>query len=154
LDDESKHTFLGECSFYLASLMCSSGQKLELKMGNGGAKGPPNSGVMIVRGEAQANVRDIFCVTFFARKLSNKEGFFSTSDPFLVISRMNEDGTYTKVWENTKVDSNLNPSWAAARIPMTQICNGDIERPLRVEIWDWEKSGRHNFMGQVRPNSC
>ena len=108
-----------------------------------------HSGSILVRGESQANVRDILCVTFFGRKLSNKEGFFSTSDPFLVISRMNEDGSYTKVWENTKIDSNLNPSWAPVRIPMIQLCNGDIERPLRIEIWDWEKSGRHHFMGQV-----
>lgn len=102
-----------------------------------------------MRGEAQANSRDIFCVTFFARHLSNKEGFFTTSDPFLVISRINEDGKYTQVWKNEKVDSNLNPSWAPARIPMTTLCNGDIDRPLKIEIWDFEKSGRHNFMGQV-----
>ena len=35
LDDESKHTFLGECRFYLASLMCSNGQKMELKLTGG-----------------------------------------------------------------------------------------------------------------------
>eukprot|EP01035_Chromulina_nebulosa_P039648 gene39648-53602_t len=152
LDDESKHTLLGESSFFLASLMCSTGQKLELRMGPSGGVGSKAapSGTVIVRGESQANVRDVFCVTFFGRKLVNKEGFFSTSDPFLVISRMNEDGTYTKVWENTKIDSNLNPSWAPARIPMIQLCNGDAERPLRIEIWDWEKSGRHHFMGQVK----
>ena len=105
----------------------------------------------MIRGEAQANVRDILLVTFFARKLSNKEGFFSSSDPFLVISRMNEDGTYTQVWKNEKVDNSLNPSWAPARIPMMQICNGDIERPLRIEVFDFEKSGHHQSMGQVRP---
>ena len=131
--------------------MCSNGQKLELKLSTGKA---PTSGLVIVRGEAQANVRDIFCVNFFARKLSNKEGFFTTSDPFLVISRMNEDGTYTQVWKNDKIDNNLNPSWAPARIPMAQICNGDVERPLRIEIFDFEKSGHHHFMGQVRPRFC
>ena len=108
-----------------------------------------HSGSILVRGESQANVRDILCVTFFGRKLSNKEGFFSSSDPFLVISRMNEDGTYTQVWKNEKIDNNLNPSWAATRIPMAQLCNGDPERPLRIEIFDFEKSGHHHFMGQV-----
>jgi hypothetical protein len=96
-------------------------------------------------------VEDIFCVTFSACNLLNKEGFFSKSDPFLVISRMNEDGTYTQVWKNQKVDNNLNPAWAPARIPMTQLCNGDIERPLRIEIFDFEKSGHHHPMGQVPP---
>lgn len=85
-----------------------------------------------MRGEAQANSRDVFCVTFSARKLSNKEGFFSTSDPFLVVSRINEDGGWTQVWHNEHINNNLSPCWAAARIPMTTLCNGDPERPLKV----------------------
>lgn len=30
------------------------------------------------------------------------------------------------------------------------MCNGDIDRPLRIEVMDWEKNGKHVFMGQVR----
>jgi len=144
LEDESKHTFLGECSFYLGSLMCSNSQKMECKLSGG-----RNTGTVLVRGEAQANSRDVFCVTFSARKLANKEGFFSTSDPFLVISRINEDGGWTQVWHNDRINNNLNPCWAPARIPMTTLCNGDPERPLKIEIFDYEKSGKHHFMGQV-----
>ena len=32
---------------------------------------------------------------------------------------------------------------------MTLICNGDIDRPLKIEIFDYEKSGKHVFMGEV-----
>lgn len=32
---------------------------------------------------------------------------------------------------------------------MVTLCNADIDRPLRITIWDWEKSGRHKFMGRV-----
>ena len=35
------------------------------------------------------------------------------------------------------------------KIPVVQICNGDIDRPLRIEVFDFEKSGKHVFMGQV-----
>jgi len=144
LEDESKHTLLGECSFFLGSLMCSNSQRMECKLSGG-----RNKGSVLVRGEAQANSRDVFCVTFSARKLANKEGFFSTSDPFLIISRINEDGGWTQVWRNEKIDNNLNPCWAPTRIPMTTLCNGDPERPLKIEIFDFEKSGKHHFMGQV-----
>lgn len=97
----------------------------------------------------QANTRDIFCSTFSGHKLSNKEGFFATSDPFLVISRVNEDGTWTQVWKSETINSTLNPCWAPCRIAMTLLCNGDLDRPLRIEIFDFEKSGKHVFMGQV-----
>lgn len=44
-------------------------------------------GTLEIRAEAQTNTRDLFVVTFRGYKLANKDGFFGTSDPFLVISR-------------------------------------------------------------------
>lgn len=44
-------------------------------------------GEVHIRGEVVHHTRDNLVVTFAANKLSNKEGFFSTSDPFLKISR-------------------------------------------------------------------
>jgi hypothetical protein len=35
------------------------------------------------------------------------------------------------------------------KIAMVQLCNGDLDRPLKIEIFDHEKSGKHVFMGQV-----
>ena len=32
---------------------------------------------------------------------------------------------------------------------MTQLCNGDIYRPLRLEIFDWDSDGGHDIMGTV-----
>jgi hypothetical protein len=32
---------------------------------------------------------------------------------------------------------------------MTLLCNGDIDRPIRIEVLDWDKNGKHAFMGQV-----
>lgn len=62
---------------------------------------------------------------------------------------MNEDGSYTVVWKSAKIDNTLNPTWVPAKIPMTTLCNGDLQRPLRIEVVDWESSGKHQPMGQV-----
>jgi hypothetical protein len=35
------------------------------------------------------------------------------------------------------------------KIPMVQLCNGDIARPLKIVVFDHEKSGKHVPMGQV-----
>lgn len=94
---------------------------------------------VVVRGETLANTRDNFVVTFSALRLSNKEGFFSTSDPFIEISRLNEDGQWTVVWRNNHIDSTLNPHWGEAKIPMALLCNGDIDRPLMLRIFGEEK---------------
>jgi hypothetical protein len=79
----------------------------------------------------------------------NKEGFFSTSDPFVVILRCNEDSSYSRVWESSMVKNSLNPRWGQTKIALSTLCNGDIHRPLKIEIYDWERSGKHVFMGQI-----
>ena len=66
----------------------------------------------------------------------------------LLYYRLAEDGSYVPCWKNERIDNNLNPVWPVSRINMVQLCNGDIDRPLRIDIWDWESSGRHQYMGQ------
>lgn len=106
-------------------------------------------GELTVRGEAKADTRDLLIVTFSANNLVNKEGFFSKSDPFLVILRCNEDNSYSRVWESAMVKNSLNPHWGTAKLSISKLCNGDIHRPLRIEIYDHEGSGKHVFMGHV-----
>ncbi len=45
------------------------------------------SGRVELRGEALCHTRDNLVVTFAANKLTNTEGFFGTSNPFLKIHR-------------------------------------------------------------------
>jgi hypothetical protein len=146
--DFDRHELIGEVRFPLANLMCAPGQVITSVLRNANKVGA-NLGEIEIRAEPIANTRDLFMVQFSASKLVNKEGFFSKSDPFLEISRMNEDGSYTLVWRSDYKDSTLNPAWAVAKIPMVGLCNGDIDRPLKIEILDHERSGKHVFMGVV-----
>lgn len=150
LDNLAKHTFIGEAKFTLSSLMRSTNQTSTHLLCEAD-QDKFARGKLVVRGEAQANTRDEFVVTFACEKLCNKEGwgFFVSSDPFLVISRINEDGTWTEVWKSKVIDSNLSPKWTQTKILMSKLCNGDIERPLKITIYDHESSGKHAFMGEV-----
>jgi hypothetical protein len=106
-------------------------------------------GKVTVKTEAKADTRDLFCVNLSATGLSNKEGFFAKSDPFLIVSRCNEDGSYSKVWQSPVVMDCLTPKWGPMKLSLATLCNGDIHRPIKIEIFDHEKSGKHEFMGQV-----
>lgn len=37
---------------------------------------------------------------------------------------------------------------------MDELCNGDVNRPLLFEIWDWDRVGKHDLIGRftVRRN--
>lgn len=32
---------------------------------------------------------------------------------------------------------------------MAELCNGDLDRPLRINLWDWDSNGKHASMGSV-----
>jgi len=147
LEQTEKHTFLGEARCFLSNLMCTAGQRLQIDLG--GDRGSGGDGRVEVKGETMHHTRDNFVATFACNKLHNKDGFFNTSNPFLRFYRCNEDSSYTLVWTSNPIDSNLNPRWQEKKIPMTLLCNGDQDRPLRVEIWDHDKRGHHTYMGQV-----
>ena len=148
LTDLSRHTLAGEMTFSLAALMVAKGQRLTQDLQQG-----RHTGNATVRAESVTNTRDIFVVSFEGHKLISKNGFgmgvFSTSDPFMQISRLNEDGSWVTVWRCDHIANNLNPKFPPARISMVQLCNGDIDRPLRVAFFDYEASGKHKAMGHV-----
>ncbi|CAM9627798.1 unnamed protein product, partial [Laminaria digitata] len=48
--------------------------------------------------------------------------------------------------------NDLNPLWKPQETSIqvrAALCNGDYRRPLRVEVWDWDRDGGHDAMGSV-----
>jgi hypothetical protein len=146
IDQLDRHQLIGEATFTLSSLMCAPGQTSRCNL-----TGPhAGKGVVDVRAEPLTNTNDVFVGTFSGQKLANKDGFFGRSDPFIVIARMNEDGTFTDVWKSAKIDNNLNPTFPQSHINISQVCNGDIDRPIKISFMDYDDNGKHQFMGHVQ----
>jgi hypothetical protein len=142
--DLSKHQLCGSTSFSLGSLMCSRGQALTLQL-----EGRSPGSTLKVRAEAVSAGNDVFECSFAGSKLANKDGFFGKSDPFLDISRVCEDGSFVHVHKTDKIMNDLSPTWPLLQISMQRLCNGDLDRPLRIEIFDWDSDGSHDSMGCV-----
>uniref|UniRef100_A0A3B3C370 Copine family member IX n=1 Tax=Oryzias melastigma TaxID=30732 RepID=A0A3B3C370_ORYME len=49
----------------------------------------------------------------------------------------------TEVIKNT-----LNPVWQPFTIPVRALCNGDYDRTVKVDVYDWDRDGRHDFIGE------
>jgi hypothetical protein len=62
---------------------------------------------------------------------------------------MLEDGTYVPVWKTRHIENTLSPRWGEIVIPISTLSNGDQACPLKIQIFDYEKDGKHNFMGEV-----
>ncbi|XP_029429258.1 copine-5 isoform X1 [Rhinatrema bivittatum] len=162
--DLTKHDFLGQCFCTLGEIVGSPGSRLEkpLMMGaytlhsrtgkpmpsvsNGGIPGK-KCGSIILSAEELGNCRDVATMQFCANKLDKKD-FFGKSDPFMVFYRSNEDGTFTICHKTEVVKNTLNPVWQAFSIPVRALCNGDYDRTIKVEVYDWDRDGSHDFIGE------
>ncbi|XP_072328966.1 copine-9-like isoform X1 [Scyliorhinus torazame] len=140
----SKHDFLGQIFVTLGEIIGSAGSRVEKPLtGLPGKK----CGTLILTAEELSNCRDIATMQLCANKLDKKD-FFGKSDPFLVFYRSNEDGTFTICHKTEVVKNTLNPAWQPFTIPVRALCNGDYDRTVKVDVYDWDRDGSHDFIGE------
>ncbi|XP_034019025.1 copine-8 [Thalassophryne amazonica] len=140
----SKHDFLGQAYCTLGEVVGSLGSRMEKPLG--GILGK-KCGTIIVKAEELSNCRESVMMQFCGNKLDKKD-FFGKSDPFLVFYRSNEDGTFTICHKTEVVKYTLNPVWEAFKIPVRALCNGDYDRAIKVDVYDWDRDGGHDFIGE------
>ncbi|GAB5571461.1 copine-5 isoform X2 [Prionailurus iriomotensis] len=163
--DLSKHDFLGQAFCTLGEIVGSPGSRLEKPLTDRSIQpefqdrqthascvqwcGVPGKkcGTIILSAEELSNCRDVATMQFCANKLDKKD-FFGKSDPFLVFYRSNEDGTFTICHKTEVMKNTLNPVWQTFSIPVRALCNGDYDRTIKVEVYDWDRDGSHDFIGE------
>ncbi|XP_078144387.1 copine-9-like isoform X1 [Centroberyx gerrardi] len=153
----SKHDFLGQTFCTLGEIIGSTGGRLERTLSfskefvqhNPSIFGIPGKkcGVIIFTAEELSNCRDIATMQLCANKLDKKD-FFGKSDPFLVFYRSNEDGTFTICHKTEVIKNTLNPVWQPFTIPVRALCNGDYDRTVKIDVYDWDRDGSHDFIGE------
>jgi Copine/C2 domain len=94
-----------------------------------------------------------------ASNIKNTEGYtgLRKPDPFYEISRRGAVDmtatvgapTWDNVYRSIVQNDTLNPSWDPAVLDLGMVCGGNQDAPIRLSIYDYEKSGRHVLIGQV-----
>ncbi|CAH2275832.1 copine-8 isoform X1 [Pelobates cultripes] len=140
----AKHDFLGQMFCTLGEIVGSQASRLEKNVTGIPGK---NCGTIIVSAEELNNCRESVLMQLCANKLDKKD-FFGKSDPFLVFYRSNEDGSFTICHKTEVVKNTLNPVWQAFKVPVRALCNGDFDRTIKVEVYDWDRDGSHDFIGE------
>ncbi|EFC41626.1 predicted protein [Naegleria gruberi] len=88
-----------------------------------------------------------------ASNLDSKNFFFGKSDPFLVINRVDiEANEYSPVYKSEYYKKTLECSWKPFQLTTQTLCNDDKIRGLRLEVYDWNKSGKHELIGHFDTN--
>ena len=138
----SHHDFLGRCESTMGSIV-SSGAFVAVLQGSS------KSGSKIyIAAEELKTSKEHIKFQFRAEKLDKKD-FFGKSDPFYVISRSVQGNQWSVVKRSEIIMKNLNPNWAPFQISARDLCNSDHERPLKIDIYDWDSDGTHDYIGSL-----
>ncbi|XP_016301483.1 copine-3-like isoform X2 [Sinocyclocheilus anshuiensis] len=144
--DLSDDDFLGEFECSLGQIVSSSKLTRPLVLKN---KKPAGKGTITISAE---EIKDNRVVNFEmeARKLDNKD-FFGKSDPYLEFYRQTETG-WQLAHRTEVVKNNLNPCWKPFKIPLRSLCAGDMQKPIKIECYDYDNDGSHDLIGIFETN--
>ena len=76
----------------------------------------------------------------------DKKDFFGKSDPYFKMYRVHESGEGTLEFESETIVNTLDPVWSIGEVSLQKICNGDIDRTIRIEVYDWDQFSKHDLM--------
>ncbi|CAM6094097.1 unnamed protein product [Calypogeia fissa] len=147
----SDQTHLGELECLLSEIVTEPGQTLTRPLRREKeqlTEGAPDCGTLTIRAEETAKSKFLITMVIAATDLDNKD-FFSKSDPFLVISRWREDESTTPAFRTEVKKNNLNPEWKPIKVTLSQLCNGDKNRKLKIECLNFNTNGKADLIGEA-----
>ncbi|WOL12610.1 protein BONZAI 2-like isoform X1 [Canna indica] len=103
-------------------------------------------GKLSVHAEECLGSKTISEIVFRCSELENKD-LFSKSDPFLLISRIEENGTLIPICKTEVKKNDRNPMWRSVIVNLQQVISQ--ENPLAIECFNFNSHGKHDLVGKV-----
>lgn len=122
------------------------------RKGNAKAKKLKNGGVVF----AKLVDAEEYCGTFSFQlsgvDLTNTEGMFRKSDPFVQFKRReygNSGSEWNVVYKSSTVKDNLSPDWEADEVELSVLSPENLDEDIYLEVFDYESDGNHILMGEI-----
>uniref|UniRef100_A0A453NTX2 C2 domain-containing protein n=1 Tax=Aegilops tauschii subsp. strangulata TaxID=200361 RepID=A0A453NTX2_AEGTS len=140
--------FLGEAICNLSDVITKQNRLFTLKLGvsEHNLPNPSKFGELTVQAEESAGSKALMEMVFHCSDLEIKD-LLSKSDPFLLISRMSENGTPVPICKTEVRKNDLNPKWKPVIMNLQQV--GSKENPLMIECFNFSSNGKHDLVGKI-----
>ncbi|CAG0885995.1 unnamed protein product [Darwinula stevensoni] len=138
-----KHDFVGVMECSLGEIVACGGRQFTRRLAK--AVGSPTLSIVA---EEVSSCKEEAQMQFSGTKLDKKDTF-GKSDPFLIFSKSNSDGSFSVVHRTEVMSNTLNPKWRPFSLPVQKLCNGDHNRTIKVECFDWDRDGTHDLIGET-----
>ncbi|NXP16604.1 CPNE2 protein, partial [Scytalopus superciliaris] len=140
-----EHDFLGEFSCTLGMIVSSKKITRTLLLGNGK---PAGKGMITIAAQELSDNR-VITLSMAGRKLDKKD-LFGKSDPFLEFHKPGDDGKWMLVHRTEVIKYTLDPVWKPFTVPLVSLCDGDVEKLIKVICYDYDSDGGHDFIGEFQ----
>jgi hypothetical protein len=142
-----KHRPMGSAVFELGEILGARGNVKAKKMKDGGT-------IYCSVTAATDDCYGTFHLQLRGLDIGKGGVFKGKPDPFFVLNSQATQGGTSRVWHpvyrsEVQTQSNL-AEWKALDIPIEKICGGDLNQPIQVEVYDYEKSGKHKLLGRFQ----
>ena len=142
----TRQDFLGRTEISLGTILTSPGKQLSsvLKEGGGGK-------ITILSEEINPNVRGRVSLQLAGNKLDRMD-FLGSSDPYYLLSKKMQNGQWALVYKSEVIKNNCSPKWKVMDKSLAEICNGDYQRELKIEIFDYDSTSKDDIIGEFVTN--
>lgn len=142
-DIGGRSELLGAYETTLSEIVPHSGRQFIDKLA---IKANRQCGEIVIVTEEVSSCEQLVQVQFRAKNLS-RISWLSSNDAFLIIYRSNEDGSESVVTKTEIIRSSQNPIWKPLTLRAASLCNGDLDRSIKIDCFDHRKNGSHKFIG-------
>ncbi|CAB1323266.1 unnamed protein product [Coregonus sp. 'balchen'] len=140
-----EHDFLGEYICTLGVIVSNKKLHRSLTLANGK---PAGKGTITITALELSDNR-VITLTLCGRKLDKKD-FFGKSDPYLEFHKQGDDGKWMLVHRTEVIKNTLDPVWKPFTVPLISLCDGDVDRSIKVLCYDYDNDGGHDFIGEFQ----
>jgi len=78
----------------------------------------------------------------------DKMDVLGKSDPYFVISKKLDNGSWGKVYTSKVKKNTLNPIWRQVGLDIIQLNSGNDKKLLRFEVFDWDRNKTPDYIGK------
>ena len=109
--------------------------------------------MVIVRADEIDNNYDEIEFRFSSRGLPKMDAF-GKIDAFFQIYRQTDDGQWASVYKSEHIASNYNPNWKQFKVETRRLCKGDMNKPILIRCWDWNRDAKPDYACLVIRSVC
>ena len=139
----NRHDFLGSAIANLGQLVGSGKTTLPVEL-----RKSKNHGTITLVVEEMSGCKEKVEMVFSVRNVP-KTRFFSKTDSFLKFYRSTESVEFILCHCTETAKSSQHPKYKKITKNVQQLCNGDHDRNLKIELWDHHGSGSHVLLGET-----